>query len=155
MKSTTPRIEEKLSTLEQLCTEKGITLTHQRLEIFREVASSSDHPSVEQIYNKLKSKLPMISLDTVYRTLSTLETIGIIAKVSVADNKGRFDANLVPHHHLVCTGCKGIFDFYWPAFDKLQLPPEAQRWGKVVAKQVELRGICEDCLKREKSAGNP
>ena len=152
MKNNSPYLQEKLKKFEQICSENGIKLTHQRLEIFREIASSNDHPSVEQIYNNLKSKLPMISLDTVYRTLSTFENIGIISKVSVSDNKGRFDSNLIPHHHLVCTKCKGILDFYWPTFDTIKVPSEAKKWGKIFEKQVEMRGICEDCLKRDQKS---
>lgn len=89
-------------------------MTHQRMDVFRDVASSDSHPSVEEFYDKLKKKLPMISLDTVYRTVSTLEHIGILSKVSVSDNMGRYDSNLTPHHHLVCTRCKSIMDIYWP-----------------------------------------
>jgi len=152
MKNNSPQLQEKLKKFEQLCRENGIKLTHQRMEIFREVVSSDSHPSVEEIYNKLKSKLPMISLDTVYRTLSTFENIGIISKVSVSDNKGRFDSNLIPHHHLLCTRCKGILDFYWPTFDTIKVPSKAKKWGKILSKQVELRGICEDCLKRDQKS---
>ncbi len=152
MKNNNPHLQEKLKKFEQLCRENGIKITHQRMEIFREIASSSDHPSVEQMYNNLKPKLPMISLDTLYRTLSTFETIGIISKVSVSDNRGRFDSNLVPHHHLVCTKCKGILDFYWPTLDKIKVPSETKKWGKILAKQVELRGICADCLKRDQKS---
>lgn len=152
MKNKNPSLQEKLKKFEQMCRKNGIKLTHQRMEIFREIASSNDHPTVEQIYNNIKSKLPMISLDTVYRTLSSFENIGIISKVSVSDNKGRFDSNLIPHHHLLCKQCKGILDFYWPTFDTARVPSEATKWGKILAKQVELRGICEDCLKRDQKS---
>jgi len=140
-------LREKIEAFEHVCRDKGIKLTHQRMEIFREIAHSVTHPSAEEIHKRLKSKLPMISLDTVYRTLSTFETIGIISKVSVLVNKVRFDSNLIPHHHLVCTKCKGILDFYWPTFYKIKVPSETKKWGKILAKQVELRGICESCLR--------
>lgn len=152
MKKSSSHLQEKLKKFEKLCREQGIKCTHQRLEIFYEIASSNDHPSVEQIYNKIKPKFPTISLDTVYRTLSTFEDIGIISKVSVADNKSRFDSNLVSHHHLVCNKCKSIVDFYWPTFDTMRVPAEAKKWGNIQAKQVEVRGICGDCLKRNKKS---
>ncbi len=140
--------EEKIKKFEQICAEKGIRLTHQRVETFRVIARFEGHPSVEDIYSKLKSRLSMISLDTVYRTLTTFEKAGIIAKVPVLDNKGRFDSNLIPHHHLICTQCKGIIDFFWPTFDKIRLPSETKKWGEIRSKQVELRGICDNCLKK-------
>ena len=148
MKNKNPNLQEKIKKFEKICGANGMKLTHQRMEIFREIASSDGHPSVEEIYNKLKSKLQMISLDTVYRTLSSFENIGIISKVSVSDNKGRFDSNLISHHHLICTKCKVILDFYWPTFDKIKVPSETKKWGQIFSKQVELRGICDDCLKK-------
>lgn len=152
MKINHSQLQEKLKKFEQRCRDNGIKLTHQRMEIFREIASSDSHPSVEDIYHKLRSKLPMISLDTVYRTLSTFEQIGIVSKVSISDNKGRFDSNIIPHHHLVCTRCKGIMDFFWPTLDTTKVPSEAKKWGKILSKQVELRGICENCLKRDQKS---
>ena len=148
MKNKNPNLQEKIKKFEKICGANGMKLTHQRMEIFREIASSDGHPSVEEIYNKLKSKLQMISLDTVYRTLSSFENIGIISKVSVSDNKGRFDSNLIPHHHLICTKCKVILDFYWPTFDKIKVPSETKKWGQIFSKQVVLCGICDDWLKK-------
>ena len=138
----------KLKEFQQICKEKGIKLTHQRMEIFHEITISEEHPSAEEIHKRLKHRLPMISLDTVYRTLSILEQYGIIARVQVLDDRGRFDANLTPHHHLVCTECKSIQDFYWPVFNKMELPPETGQWGKINSTHVEIRGICENCMKK-------
>ena len=47
-------------------------------------------------------------------------------------------------------GAKSILDFHWPMFDTIRVPYEAKRWGKILAKQVEFRGICDECLKRGK-----
>lgn len=139
----------KLKEFQQICKEKGIKLTHQRMEIFHEITISEEHPSAEEIHKRLKPRLPMISLDTVYRTLSILEQYGIIARVQVLDDRGRFDANLTPHHHLVCTKCKCIQDFYWPVFNEMELPPETEHWGKINSTHVEIRGICENCMKNK------
>ena len=69
----TKNLQKKMSAFEQACRAAGLKLTHQRLEIYRELAMSSDHPSAESLYKRLKKKLPTISQDTIYRTLSTLE----------------------------------------------------------------------------------
>ncbi len=142
-------LKAKLEEFEQICKEKGIKLTHQRMEIFHEISISEEHPSAEEIHKRLKYRLPMISLDTVYRTLSILEQYGIIARVQVLDDRGRFDANLTPHHHMVCTKCKSIQDFYWPVFNEMALPPETGQWGKINSTHVEIRGICENCMKNK------
>ena len=134
---------------EQICKEKGIKLTHQRMEIFHEMTVSEEHLSAEEIHKRLKPKLPMMSLDTVYRTLSTLEQYGIITRVNILDDRVRFDANPTPHHHLVCTKCKCIQDFYWPIFNEMELPPETGHWGKTNSTHIEIRGICKNCMNNQ------
>jgi len=53
-------------------------VTHQRTEIFRELAAGTEHPDAETVYQRVCKRVPSISRDTVYRTLSTLETKGLI-----------------------------------------------------------------------------
>lgn len=150
MKEKNPDIKNNLAAFEKICRDNGLKLTHQRIQIFCELASSSDHPSAESIYKKLVIRYPTLSLDTVYRTLFTFEKLGIISKVQAIDDRVRFDANLTPHHHMVCTKCKSIMDFYWPTFDAIELPLETKRWGRIKSKQVELRGLCESCAVMKK-----
>jgi Fur family peroxide stress response transcriptional regulator len=142
---------EQLRGFEEVCKQSGLRLTHQRLEIFRELAHDEKHPSAEDIFKRIKRRIPTVSFDTVYRTLSTFERCGIIKRVHILDDRGRFDANLKGHHHLVCTRCKRITDFYWPNFDKMDIPGAVGAWGKIKTKHAELRGLCQECAgKKEK-----
>ncbi|MEA3546759.1 MAG: Fur family transcriptional regulator, partial [Thermodesulfobacteriota bacterium] len=102
-----------MRSFEQACRAAGLKLTHQRLEIFRELAISTDHPSAETLYKRLKKRLPTISLDTIYRTLSTLEEKKLIKRVQTLENQARFEAQMTQHHHLICDKCKQIIDFQW------------------------------------------
>ncbi|UCG13515.1 MAG: transcriptional repressor [Deltaproteobacteria bacterium] len=139
---------DKLETLKGRCREVGLKLTHQRLEIFRELALATDHPSAEAIHKRVQARLPTISLDTTYRTLSTFERYGFVAKVCVLDDRARFCGDSSLHHHLLCTRCKSIVDFPWDTFDEVQLPPETEGWGRVNTVRVTLEGICTECLKQ-------
>ena len=138
---------QQLADLKEICEETGIKLTHQRLEIFKEIMSVYDHPSAEVIHRRLREKLPTIAIDTVYRTLATFDELGIVKKLQVMGEGALFDANLDRHHHFVCTRCKGVEDIYWPEFDNSLLPEEAGRMGQVQSRHLELRGICNRCLK--------
>ena len=149
MKDKSPDVQNKINEFEKICRSNGLKLTHQRIQIFSELASSSEHPSAESIYKRLVSRYPSLSLDTVYRTLFTFEKLGIISKVQALDDRARFDGNPLSHHHMVCTMCKNIIDFYWPAFDDMQLPHETKKWGRVKSIQVELRGVCNSCMEAE------
>lgn len=135
-----------LEQLKQLCADNGIKLTHQRLEIFKELLSGDDHPSAEQVHRRLQKKLPTIAIDTVYRTLATFDELGIANKLHVMNERTLFDTNLTPHHHFVCTRCKKVKDVYWSAFDDAVLPLSIEGLGKVQSRHLELHGVCNDCL---------
>lgn len=136
---------DKLVRLKQLCTERGFRLTHQRTEILRELTAAKDHPSAEVLYGRVKSKVPAISLDTVYRTLATFLECGLAIKVPADMDQSRFDGDVRPHHHMMCTSCGKIGDFEWPEVDTATLPDAVKEWCFVTDTQVIVRGICRDC----------
>lgn len=144
-------LEERLETFKEICRNAGLKVTHQRLEIFHVLAQSTDHPSAEEVFEKVRKKVPTIALDTVYRTLTTLEAHGVLAKI-LLDTRARFDPNLSVHHHFVCSECRKIEDFYWPVFDTMKPPGKDSPWGKVESKHVEIKGVCRACLKKKKKA---
>ena len=141
-------VEARLQTFHLLCKDCKLKVTPQRLEIYRTVLQLAHHPTTEDIYRKIRITLPTISIDTVYRTLALFERCGLISQVQNLSDKGRYDSKLEKHHHFICIRCQKIVDFYWPEFDKLSVPPPAKKNGKILSEQVELRGICTDCLKK-------
>lgn len=134
----------------KICRDHRIKVTPQRLEIYKVALQSKEHPSAEDIYHIVRSKLPTISLDTVYRTLSSLERWGLLFKVAVVDDKSRYDANVAPHHHIICTECNSITDFWWSEFENLDLPDEVKNWGELKIKSSQMVGICAKCFRQKK-----
>ncbi len=138
--------KQHLQQLKKQCSEAGIKLTHQRLEIFRELMSVSDHPSADLIYKRLHKKHPTIAIDTVYRTLATFDKLGLVKKLHVLKEWTLFDTNLDVHHHFVCNRCKKVEDIYWPDFDKRLLPDVVKNIGAVHSRHLEIHGVCNSCL---------
>jgi len=126
----------------------GVKLTHQRLEIFQEVAKSGDHPDVETIYKGVRKRVPTVSLDTVYRTLWLLLDLGLITTLGTRD-RVRFDGNMRSHHHFVCSKCGMTHDFYSGEFDQLKIPETVKALGSVEKAQVEFKGFCLRCSKKK------
>ena len=147
-------IQERLEHFRQVCRQQGLRMTHQRLEVFQELVSDSGHPSAEEIFRRVKKRLPMITLDTVYRTVYTFERCGVVRRVHALDDRARFDANLEPHHHLVCIHCKRIDDVYWPDFESLEAPEQTKGWGEIQYTNVEFRGICRECREIDELKSN-
>ena len=142
-------MDNKVKAFEGRCRIAGLKLTHQRLEIYRELASTYDHPGADDVYKRVQKRMPSLSLDTVYRTLLTFEQFGLAVRVHAFDDRARFDADVSPHQHLACTRCKSIQDFEWEAFEEMKLPAKVKKWGQVDSKHVVLQGICSECLKKE------
>jgi len=139
-------IAEQLVVFERACRKAGLRLTHQRLEIYRELALSSDHPSAETLHKRLRGRFPTISLDTVYRTLATFANHGLINKVDTVESQGRFEVTYMRHHHLICSQCKEIIDFQWDVIDTISLPEKISAWGRIDNKNVVVYGVCKKCL---------
>ena len=142
-------IRERLAAFENACREAGFRLTHQRLEIYRELAMADDHPTAEILYQRLRRKLPTISLDTVYRTLATFEGHGLIGKVDTVESQARFEVKGASHHHLICRRCKEIVDFEWRQIDEAPLPGKISGWGRIDNRNVVVYGVCGSCLKNK------
>jgi Fur family peroxide stress response transcriptional regulator len=144
-------IEKRLTRFREELKRSGVKATHQRLEIFREVIRSEEHPDAEAIYRGVRRRIPSVSLDTVYRTLWLLLQRGLIDTLGPSQNRVRFDGNIRPHHHFVCRKCGRVFDFTSPVFDELDIPSAVRAWGMVERTHVELKGLCVRC--REKLGG--
>jgi len=138
-------IKEKVSEFIDRSKELGIKVTPQRIAIYKELASTDRHPSTETIYKKIKDYYPNISLTTVYRTLETFEKLGLISVVNVLYNAARYDANLDPHHHIVCTECKKVEDVYDDSLNNLDISNKTLGDYKVEGYSLLLSGLCKSC----------
>ena len=138
--------EEQMERLKEGLKRAGVKLTHQRMEIFREVAASAAHPDAETIFRGVRERVPAVSLDTVYRTLWLLVDLGLITTLGPPQDRVRFDPNMKPHHHFVCTVCGSTQDFYCEEFDRLQVPAQMAGLGMVRATPVEAKGLCPRCM---------
>jgi Fur family peroxide stress response transcriptional regulator len=143
-------LQQHLAAFEALCREKGLKLTHQRLEIYREILAAVDHPSVDALFQRVRQNIPSISLDTVYRTLAMLEEVGMIKRIQTVEGHARFESDQGVHHHLICRRCQKIEDFTWHEFDAVALPPSLENWGRIQARSIRIEGICSACLAPEK-----
>ena len=145
-----PQAEARLAHIKAICKAAGTKLTHQRLEIFREIAASVEHPDVETVFRAVRARVPTVSLDTVYRTLWLLHDLGLATTLGPQRYGVRFDANLDPHHHYVCVRCGLVRDFESGDLDSLRLPTSVERLGSVVDSHVEVRGVCATCAQQPK-----
>lgn len=147
-------INRRMERFREVCRRAGMRLTHQRTEVFRELAATDEHPDAETVYRGVSERVAAISRDTVYRTLATLEGQGLIRRAETCCGATRYDANIAPHHHFVCQQCGRVYDFKSPALDHLPIPKSVSALGAVESAHVQARGVCRKCRsKKNRGAG--
>jgi len=153
MKIEAKEVERRTKMFSSVCRRYGVKATHQRTEIYRELARTNEHPDAETIYARVRKRIPAISLDTVYRTLRLLEKKGLISRVGFLGEKTRFDANTNRHHHFICTECGFMGDFYNEEWNDFRAPSNVMSMGTVNSIHVELRGLCKACQRKRSDKG--
>ncbi len=122
-----------------------LRMTHQREVILDEMGKCKGHPTADTLYERIKKKLPRISLATVYRNLEILSEAGMIRKLEISGRQKRFDRQLEQHHHIYCVQCHRV--------DNLRVetvsPESAAEIGyRISGCRIEFFGICPDCQKK-------
>lgn len=142
-------LEPKIEYLKTMCKLKGMRVTPQRIEIYKEVAKSRQHPDAEVVYEAVKNKMPNVSVDTVYRTLASLEELDMIFRIDNQLPKARFDADKTPHNHFICTKCNEVYDIFLDDYSALIPPNGAEKYGQIKDVNIQIRGICNKCLAKQ------
>jgi len=134
--------------IEQKCLDKGVKLTEQRKIIVKVLSESketygeSDHPDVDELYNRVSKVDSKISIATVYRTVKILEEAGILVKHDFKAGKARYEQIRESHHdHLIDVKTGEIIEFVDEEIEKLQ-KKVADKYGyQLVDHKLELYGI--------------
>ena len=135
-----------VDTIEQKCISKGVKLTDQRKVIAKVISESkseygeSDHPDVDELYNRVTKLDPKISIATVYRTVKLFEEAGILTKHDFKTGKARYELN-DDHNHLIDIKTGEIIEFVDEEIEKLQ-KKVAEKYGySLVDHKLELYGV--------------
>jgi Fe2+ or Zn2+ uptake regulation protein len=130
--------------LTELFRDRGLKVTPQRQCIFGVLEGNEVHPTAESVYAAARAAMPTMSLKTVYQTLNDLAAMGEIQQLDLGTGSSRFDPNVEPHHHLVCTRCGKVRDLY-ADFDGLEVPRRQRQGFTVGTAEVVFRGLCDAC----------
>ena len=129
-------------TIEQKCVAKGVKLTDQRRVIAQVMSESTDHPDVDELYNRVSKIDAKISIATVYRTVKLFEESGILTKHEFKGGKARYEELNEGHHdHLIDVKSGEIIEFVDDEIEKLQ-EKIADKYGyQLVDHKLELYGV--------------
>lgn len=79
--------------------DSGLRSTPQREVVYNILVDKRDHPTADEVFARVKSELPTISLATVYNCLETLVQCDLVRSVNFERGPTRYCPNLRPHAH--------------------------------------------------------
>jgi Fur family transcriptional regulator, peroxide stress response regulator len=145
-----PQHKARFDVIIQKLRDNGHKITPQRLAIVRIIAQSDDHPSVEHIYDRIKSDFPTMSLATVYRNIVIIKSLGEVLELGFPDGSNRYDGNKpFPHPHVICIHCKKIVDPDLESLDEIKKAVALETNFKILNHRLDFFGICSDCTASE------
>ena len=144
---------------------QGLKFTHQRqvvTEVFFEPESRHQHPTVEELYHRVRERDARVGYATVYRTIKLLVDSGLAEPSRFGDNQTRYEPEIPGHHHdhLVCSDCGAIIEFEDDEIERLQVNVSKKLGFELIDHKMILFGKpstnCEvvNCLS-EKASKNP
>lgn len=129
-----------MNEMEEKCAEAGLKMTGQRRVILRVLDESSDHPSVEDVYERAKKMDDSVSIATVYRTLSLLDELNLVIRHEFQEGYSRYEVNWDHHHHLIDLESGEVVEFQSAELEKLKVKIARELGYDLVDHRLELYG---------------
>ena len=126
-----------------------MAVTKYELEILRIINESHDHPTVDEVYERLKEKYPGVVKATCYNNLNKLSEEGLVRRVVTEKGGDRFDRTL-RHDHLRWSKCGKISDVF---LSDISSSIEKELGQHIESYDLKINWICPEC--REKGIVSP
>lgn len=127
----------------------GLRVTAPRITVLQALREGRGHMSAEEVYAAVLARYPAINLVTVYRTLESLEELGLASRVELGDKLTRWEWIGDAHHHLICRHCGAVVELGDEPFQRLSDDLARSRGVRVDVRHLALPGLCPACVKGE------
>jgi Fur family transcriptional regulator, ferric uptake regulator len=109
------------------------------------VANQDRHVSADEIIAAVQARVADVAESTIYRTLATLEELGLITHMHLDHGPATFHLAEDRHRHLVCRNCHLVIetpaDLYAGVTQDLY-----ERYGFAVEEEhFAITGVCREC----------
>lgn len=119
--------------------------TRQKAIVLDTLMSMKSHPTIQQLYQEVQKKDPMIGQATVYRNINKLLEDGKIRKVPTKDNIDHYDGNCSIHYHFHCQRCQKILDLMGEDYQSIIENVERKNSIQIEDASFLFEGFCEGC----------
>jgi Fe2+ or Zn2+ uptake regulation protein len=139
-----------------LLRQQGHRLTPQRLQVLWVVKTHAQHLTAEEIHAAILPQQPYLDIATVYRTLQWLQSVGLVAPISMGDSKLHYEYRRPGehHHHLICQECGHETQIPDEFLSDLKAALQAQYGFTLTVDHLALSGRCSGCGPAEEPGGS-
>jgi Fe2+ or Zn2+ uptake regulation protein len=120
-------------------------LTPQRRAVLDVLRGSTDHPTAQDVLDRVRRTAPGIGAATVYRALNMLVESGRALELGLGDAAARYDANTARHDHVVCTRCGAAADVDAGLPARLANRVAEVSGFAVTGHDLKFTGLCPAC----------
>jgi Fe2+ or Zn2+ uptake regulation protein len=129
--------------------DRNLRMTEQRRVILEELRSRNNHPSADELYERVRHRLPRISLGTVYRNLEILSELGEIQKLELSGSLKRFDGVPNKHYHIRCLECDRVDDAPIAPLNQIEDELYGATVFEIIGHNLEFTGLCPACTRNK------
>lgn len=122
---------------------KGVRPSYQRIRVLEYLHQHMGHPNAEEIFEALSPEIPTLSRTTIYNTLHTFTSHGLVNCLSIDGVETRYDSMLESHGHFKCSACGSIYNFQ---ADPDSIPTPGLEGFRIEHRNIVFTGICPDCI---------
>jgi Fur family transcriptional regulator, ferric uptake regulator len=127
---------------------KGLRVTPQRRAIVAEILRTQGHISPTALAQKVQADLPGVNASTIYRTLSLLEEVGMLAHAHLEGGAEYHRAEEADHVHLTCSNCGAEDDLSTREAAELSSVIARGHGFRADLTHFAISGLCADCQRR-------
>jgi Fur family transcriptional regulator, ferric uptake regulator len=125
----------------------GLRMTPQRRAIVAEIMRTQGHISPTALARRVQVDMPGVNASTIYRTLATLEEVGVLAHAHLETGAEYHRTEEAGHIHLSCSNCGAEDDL---SIDEARAVVELiqnHHGFEPDLTHFAISGLCADCRK--------
>ena len=152
--SARPDHDHTLTELDELIRSHGLRRTPQRQATLAAVAAAAGHATAEEIVKRVRRKMPAVSPSTVYRTLGSLEEVGILCHAHLGHTASVYHVGTAGlHQHLVCERCGALQEVSDGLTGPFARSLKRSYGFEANFTHFAVLGLCRSCARRARARG--
>jgi Fe2+ or Zn2+ uptake regulation protein len=138
-----------VDTILERLSDGGGRRTAARQAIVEAIVGAGSHVTADDIAQRVQRRFPSVNISTVYRTLDSLEELGVIDHVHLGHGRAVYHLTDEEHEHLVCEVCETVIELPASKLKPFLKSMEREHGFEVDRRHFAIVGKCRSCRAAE------